>query len=203
MDADTWAAIAAIAAIAADVVAVVALYFAVTSARAAKESAKQAKAVARVEEERRAEERERWHEELKPPYPGKIETEVHGASLYGYLPALPRDYLIRVGLCDERRSGSTFRFQPQVRVTADLRHRFPIDAWPSKVPSRFVAAVKFWCPDLDDDDTGPLSWTCPCGRSGLSSSYVLDADDQLSGNGHWEWWAVPIELPSNEKAPAD
>ncbi|MFI9848484.1 hypothetical protein ACIHFD_66575 [Nonomuraea sp. NPDC051941] len=197
MDAETWAAIAAA------VVATVALYFAAVSARAAKKAAIHAEAVASVEQERRDEERERRHEELEPPRPSKIETEVFGTTLYGRLPALPRDYLIRIGLCDEGQPGGKFRFQPQWHVSAHVPYCFPIDVWPLKPSVQFVVAVKFWCPDLDDDHTGPSPWTCKCGGPGLGSYYVLDADEQLSGDGHWEWWAVPIDLPFDEKAPAD
>ncbi|MFG3438459.1 hypothetical protein ACGF0J_14545 [Nonomuraea sp. NPDC047897] len=70
MDLQAWAAVAAA------VIAAIALYFSAAAAKAARRSALEAATIARVEKERREDERERRHEELGPPFLNELQTYV-------------------------------------------------------------------------------------------------------------------------------
>ncbi|MEV0147956.1 MULTISPECIES: hypothetical protein [unclassified Nonomuraea] len=212
MSLEAWAAVAAAA------IAAVALYFSATAAIAAKRSAREAAAIAKVEVERREEERERRHDELAPLLPGEIETYIateHGwvgpgnarRYLWGIL-TLSRDYTIAI-----QTAGDWLGPREVYDVEAGTPRRVKLYPLGPGITNHTEVQIRFWPPRAPHSSGPPTTptWQCYCRRP----ERPPDRDDGrirkrpfvFVGRGHWEKYvrlALPPELHSEHKpAPAD
>jgi hypothetical protein len=158
-----------------------ALVYSRRSAAASRDSADEAKRLREIEAERRAEERERRHEELGPVLPGQIEAEFrenrrlgggHG-SLFGAI-TLPRGYRVKA----EARIGRSRTELSLGMVVAPGREvEFQIEPWhpEQEKPRTDEIVFRFWPPVEGADDVS--AWACGCGRP---------SGEAMDGPGHWE-----------------
>jgi hypothetical protein len=183
--------------VAAAVAAVVALYFAAISALAAKRSAHEASALATVERARWSHEKERRHEDLAPPHPILIGTDIRLTNgqrfLTGYI-QLPRVYDMVLDIHVPPDKGSApIPMAPWEQSPNWLG--FVIAELAPEGPPPFIETVniRFWPPTTSFRGM----WRCPCGRP-----EKVDP----AGVGHWEL-AVPVAPPrehdSQGEAPTD
>lgn len=173
MDTSDWIALAAL------VVAAAGFGVSVWAIVYARRSADEARRMREIEADRRADEKERRHEELAPDVPAEIEAELGGAwqlghgSLFGSF-LVGRPYRVRAF----GRSGESLTplSLPSIAPGGELI-RFAIEPWS---PGRNRPAIqeilfKFW-PPVEGVDRGEV-WSCGCGRPG---------GDTMEGPGHWE-----------------
>ena len=147
----------------------------------ARRAADEAARMREIDEDRRREERERWHRESEPDLPGEIDAEYrpsggHGSgdgSLHGSI-TVHRVYRVQA----EAVSG---RSRHQLAIATLTRPHQPIDfmieRWPqgkSTIDTEEIV-FRFWPPIEGADGAG--LWACECGRPGGGS---------LAGDGHWE-----------------
>lgn len=152
------------------------------SAEASRRSAEEAAKITVIETARRAEERQRLHDDLGPKPPGEIAAELHKGSatdsLFGSI-TVPRGYRVIADALYV--SGGSTRVALTSIIHPNRREDFQIEPWPpgSKHPVTKEIKFRFWPPlEVDNLDT----WTCPCGRP---------TGESMNGPGHWEW-TVPV-----------
>lgn len=182
MDTSDWIALAALmVAVAGFGVSVWAIVYSRRSAQASRDSADEATRMRELDEDRRREERERWHQEREPVLPGVIEAEYrdspgHGpgyGALWGTI-SVPHAYRVR-GFAVAGQSWSPLSLDSPIKPNQPIE--FMIERWqPGKEMLHTDELVlRFWPPGEAED--GTAVWRCDCGRS---------AQETQEGHGHWE-----------------
>lgn len=150
--------------------------------RHARESAEEAAKLTAIEQERRAEERERRHEDLAPQLPGEIVMELRDGratqSLFGAI-TVTRSYRVQAEALF-RSGGKSLLGMPAV-LRPHQRVEFEVEKWPAGATQPKTEAVKFrFWPPIEGDDVD--TWACPCSKP---------TGESLDGPGHWEC-TVPV-----------
>lgn len=147
----------------------------------ARRAADEAARLTRIEEERRVEERARWHHEREPDLPGEIDLEYRDSpggspgdgALWGTV-TFPHTYQVRAFTV----AGSSWSPLSLDSVTQPGRPvEFMVERWPRGKEALHTDEVvfRFWPPAVAED--GTAVWRCGCGHS-------VQATEE--GQGHWE-----------------
>lgn len=182
MDTSDWIALAAVVvSVTSVVVAVIAILYARRSANSARQSADEAMRMREIEEDRRREERERWHHECEPDLPGEVDAAYRPSggrgsedgALHGSI-TVPRVYRVQA---DAVSGQSRRQIALEMLTKPNQPIEFMIERWPRGKTAVDTEEVvfRFWPPIEGADGTG--LWTCECGRPG---------GGRLDGDGHWE-----------------
>lgn len=173
METSDWIALASA------IAAVAAVVYTRQSVKSARRSADEAARMRQLDEDRRGEERERWHHECEPKLPAEIDARYRSSgedgdgALFGEI-TVPRMYRVRA----EAVSGASRRQLSLDTVTRpDQPIEFMIEPRPPGATTVNTEEIvfRFWPPVEDTDGTG--LWSCGCGRPNGQS---------MSGPGHWE-----------------